>query len=280
VVLVRFAIGGLKVWDEESGELHRQLVGAGDVHVSALATFLSPDGQQPRLVAGSNDGQLHVYDPEAGSVLHRLEGNSSEITNLACIASSSAAPHHPRLVSASCDNTATVWDGETGEWLADLGGHRGKVTDVAAWTEHTEGHDRIATCDLGSKVVVWGGEAFTPLRAFGCSSPWRLLAFKSAGGAHRLLVALASLEAGGPNVQVFDPEEGRLLHDSIPRDYYSPQDVHLFESSQGRHLLATKGKHIYHPRHPGITYRTFIDVWDPGEAPPRASLVRGAHKHG
>jgi hypothetical protein len=41
------------VWDEESGELHRELKGFGSWAVTALATFLSPDGQQPRLVAGS-----------------------------------------------------------------------------------------------------------------------------------------------------------------------------------------------------------------------------------
>jgi WD40 repeat protein len=106
------------VWDEESGVLHRELQGF-DHHFTVLASFLSRDGQQPRLVAGSGRGHLRVYDPDAGSVLHRLEGHTDIVADLACIASSSAAPHHPRLVSVSWDGTAKVWDGETGEMLAD-----------------------------------------------------------------------------------------------------------------------------------------------------------------
>jgi WD40 repeat protein len=101
--------------------LHRELEGFEGEPVMGLATFLSADGQQPRLVAKAGSGQLRVYDPEAGSVLHRLEGHTNRIADLACIASSSAAPHHPRLVSASDDGIAKVWDGETGEMLADLG---------------------------------------------------------------------------------------------------------------------------------------------------------------
>jgi WD40 repeat protein len=88
-------------------------------------------------VAGSKLGRLRVYDPEAGSVLHRLNGHACEIMALACIASSSAAPHHPRLVSASLDGTAKVWDGETGEMLADLEGHMGPVTSLAVWKQYT-----------------------------------------------------------------------------------------------------------------------------------------------
>jgi WD40 repeat protein len=103
------------VWDEESGEPHRELEGFEEEPVMGLACFLSPDGQQPRLVAGSSVGRLRVYDPEAGAILHRLESHASAITDLACIASSSAAPHHPRLVSVCSDGTANVWDGETGE---------------------------------------------------------------------------------------------------------------------------------------------------------------------
>jgi WD40 repeat protein len=113
--------------------------------ITAVASFLSADGQQPRLVAGSNGGQLRVYDPEAGSVLHRLEGHTRVIIDLVCIASSSLAPHHPRLVSASWDGTVKVWDGKTGEMLADLRGHKGQVWYLAAWKEHTGGHDRIGT---------------------------------------------------------------------------------------------------------------------------------------
>jgi WD40 repeat protein len=146
------------VWDEESGELHRELEieGFGGSAVSNMVCFVSPDGQQPRLVQASYRDKVRVYDPEAGSLLHHLDSHDGMITALACIASSSAAPHHPRLVSASEDYAAKVWDGETGEMLAELGAHLGGVNSVAVWKEHTGGHDRIATCAVSGATSCQG----------------------------------------------------------------------------------------------------------------------------
>jgi WD40 repeat protein len=270
--LVRDSDGGLRVWDAESGVLHRQLEGFRDRSVTALATFLSAEGQQPRLVVGSDGGQLRVYDPEAGSVLHRLRGHAGGTTALTCIASSSAAPHHPRLVSAGLDGTARVWDGQTGEMLGELRGRDGGVVSVAAWGGHE--HDRIATA--GSfNIKVWDGEAWTLLHDLDCGPCRRLLAFKSAEGPARLLVASEDRKV----IQVWDPEEGRLLHDGINRGC-PLKDWHLFESAQGRHLLAIAGSGIDHPRHPGDTERAFLDVWDLGEAPAAEGQMRPAHHLG
>jgi WD40 repeat protein len=228
------------VWDEESGELHRELEGLEGHDVEALATFLSPDGQQVRLVAGSGRGHLKVYDPDAGSVLHDLEGHADIITGLACTASSSAAPHHPRLVSASLDGTAKVWDGETGERLADLRGHQGSVFSVAVWKEHTGGRDRIATASRGRTVKIWDGEAFTLLHDLDCGASSHVLALDSAEGPTRL--------------QVWGSEEGRLLHEGINLDRPFT-DCHLFESAEGRQLLAVTGSGVHHRRQPGDTRR-------------------------
>jgi WD40 repeat protein len=268
------------VWDEESGQLHRELQGIQGFSVSALASFLSPDGQQIRVVAGSYGGHLRVYDPEAGSALHHLHGHTCDINDVACIVSSSAAPHHPRLVSATWDGRVKVWDGETGEWLADLPGHGAGVRSLSVWKEHTrEGeHDRIATACYDGHVRVWDGGALTLLHDLDCGGPCQhVLAFKSAEGPARLLVALAD----GGGLQVWDPEEGRLLHDGINRGC-PLDDLHLLESTQGRHLLAIVGRGKYHPRHPGDTDRCFLDVWDLGEAPAAAAEghMRPAHHLG
>jgi WD40 repeat protein len=274
-VCLRNAIGGLKVWDEETGVLHRELEGPGS-SVSVLATFLSADGQQARLVVGKG-ARLRVYDPEAGLVLRHIDGHTSHIAALAFIESSSAAPHHPGLVSTSWDGTAKVWDGETGEMLGDLEGHRtGLEVSVAVWKEHHGGHDRIATASRDGRVKVWDGEAFTLLHDITCDSPvGRVMAFKSAGGQYRLLVA----PEGFGGLQVWDPEERRLLYDGINRGCPFG-DWHLFESAGGRQLLAITGDGIRHPRHPGDEQRAFLDVWDLGEAPPRANPLRAAHHLG
>jgi WD40 repeat protein len=277
LLLVRGNKGQLQVWDEESGELHREFQGFTEATIGSLTFFLSPDGQQPRLVAGSRFGQLRIYDPETGSVLQSLRGHTGMMTDLACIASPSAAPHHPRVVSGSDAGTAKVWDGETGERLADLR-NEVPVSSVAVWKEHTGGHDRIATTGGDGRIKVWDGEALTLLHDLDCaggSASRRIRAFTSAEGPARLLVALAA-DLG---VQVWDPEEGRLLHDGINRRC-PMEDCHLFESAQGRYLLAIVGSGARHARHPGDTYRPFLDVWDLGEAPAATGHMRGAHKQG
>jgi WD40 repeat protein len=263
------------VWDEESGELHRELEDFGGYMVTALGCFLWADGQQPRLVAGSGRGHVRVYDPEAGLVLHRLDGHDDTIAGLACIASSSAAPHHPRLVSTCYDGAVQLCDGETGGLLADLRGHEGWVSSVAAWKEHGGMNDRIATAGHDGRVIVWDGETFAVLHDLDCGCPLgHILAFKSAEGPHRLPVMLE-----GRGVQVWDPEEGRLLHDGINQGSRF-NHWHLFESAHGRHLLAIVGRGEQNPRDPGGNETVVLGVWDLGEAPAREAHVRGAHKHG
>jgi hypothetical protein len=240
----------------ESGALHRELEGFGGFHVSALATFVSPDGHQPRLVAGAIVKQLRIYDPEAGSVLHHLDGHTDSIADLACIASSSDAPHHPRLVSAFY-RTAKVWDGETGGRLADLLVPGGPVRSVAVWGEHTGGHDRIAVAGYDGHIKVWDGETFTLLHDLDCGGGIaRLLPFETAEGPARLMVSPQEAHRG---LQVWDPEQGRLLHDGI--NHGCPlNNCHLLESAQGRHLLAIAGSGLNHTRHPGGTVRSFLST--------------------
>jgi hypothetical protein len=127
------------------------------------------------------------------------------------------------------------------------------------------------------KVRVWDGEALTLLHDLhtGASTINRLWAFKSAEGPTRLLVGLDR----GRGLQVWDPEEGRLLHDDINLAFPT-RICHLLESAQGRHLLAMTGSGFNHPRHPGDTLRDFLDVWDLGEAPAGERPLRAAHKHG
>jgi WD40 repeat protein len=62
----------------------------------------SPDGR--RIVSGSDDDTLKVWDAETGQEMLTLEGHSDWVRSV------SFSPDGRRIVSGSDDNTLKVWD--------------------------------------------------------------------------------------------------------------------------------------------------------------------------
>ena len=79
-----------------------------------------PDGR--RVVSGSNDNTLKVWDVATGECVATLEGHSGyEVFGVAVF------PDGRRVVSASDDDTLKVWDVATGKCVATLEGRSGSV---------------------------------------------------------------------------------------------------------------------------------------------------------
>jgi WD40 repeat protein len=79
-------------------------------HANAVsAVALTPDGR--RVVSGSWDNTLRVWDLEKGETIRTLQGHSSAVTAVAL------TPDGCRVVSGSWDNTLQVWDLGTGQTL-------------------------------------------------------------------------------------------------------------------------------------------------------------------
>jgi WD40 repeat protein len=81
------------------GALIRTLIGHTDI-ITVLA--LLPDGR--RLISGSEDCTLRVWDLESGKTLQMLEGHKSAISALG------VTPDGLRVVSGSLNGTVRVWD--------------------------------------------------------------------------------------------------------------------------------------------------------------------------
>jgi WD40 repeat protein len=79
----------------------------------------SPDGK--RLVSGSYDSTLKVWDADKGTETLSLKGHTLPIS---CVLYS---PDGKRIVSGSEDRTLKVWDADTGQDLLTLKGHPGAV---------------------------------------------------------------------------------------------------------------------------------------------------------
>lgn len=80
-----------------------------DDHTFFIAAF-SPDGT--RIVGGSSDGTLHVWDAHTGARIHTaLDGHAKRVTAIAF------SPDGKRIVSASQDTSTYLWDAASGVQL-------------------------------------------------------------------------------------------------------------------------------------------------------------------
>ena len=109
--------------------LRRSLTGPGAELMRLLghegrvrSVGFSPDGA--RLVSGSGDNTLRLWDAASGALLASLRGHEADVNSV------SFSPDGARLVSGSYDGTLRLWDAASGALLASLRGHDDYVFSV------------------------------------------------------------------------------------------------------------------------------------------------------
>ena len=103
----------------------------------------SPDGQ--RLLSGSWDTSLKVWDAASGECLLTLSGHASSVE--ACAWS----PDSQRLLSGSWDTSLKVWDAASGECLLTLSSHTSSV-EACAWSPDGQ---RLLSSSIDSSLRMW-----------------------------------------------------------------------------------------------------------------------------
>jgi len=145
----------VKIWDAESGAELRTLSGHSDsVNTVAVSTpinnnfcqLVSGDGR--KVVSGSDDGTVKIWDMESGAELHNLSGHSD--ASLRAVVSADG-----RKVVSSNVETMKIWDTESGAELCTLFGHSSYVTTVAASADGTK---VVSGSDDGT-VKIWDAES-------------------------------------------------------------------------------------------------------------------------
>ena len=99
-----------------------------------------PDG---RVVSGSSDNTLRVWDTDTGQCLQTLEGHTELVSCVAVLSDG-------RVVSGSFDHTLKVWDPATGQCLQTLEGHSKPVDCVATLSD-----GQVVSGSRDSTLRVW-----------------------------------------------------------------------------------------------------------------------------
>lgn len=112
-----------------------------------ISQFLgfSPDGK--RIISGSHDQTIRVWDAQTGAVIAGpFKGHSDWVTSVGF------SPDGKHIVSGSDDQTIRIWNVETGEVVAvPLQGHDGSVSSV----EFSPDGRRVASSSQDKTIRVW-----------------------------------------------------------------------------------------------------------------------------
>ncbi|WP_026073177.1 NACHT domain-containing protein [Nodosilinea nodulosa] len=136
----------VRIWDVATGKISQTLSGHTD-WVRGLAydprtganrsAGQSPTGQ--RLVTGSHDHTLCLWDVATGQRLHHLDRHTDRVRAVAF------SPCGHLVASSGEDDLVCLWDAATGQLLHALEGHQGDVMTVAFAPQHFAGslHQQI-----------------------------------------------------------------------------------------------------------------------------------------
>ena len=190
--------GTATIWDVAGGRRPRTIHGGvrtppdySDYYVAGTEVAVTPDGQ--RLVTGSSDGTVKVWDLHSGRPLLTLQEQGHRVT---CVAVTADGRW---VVIGSDDGTVRVWDTAShGEPLL-LEGHIGPINSVAVYSD-------------GRRLVTGGGDGTARLWELPGGRP--LLTVQGWNGYLRSAIVTPDgrrLVAGhGPGeVKVWDTADGR-----------------------------------------------------------------------
>ncbi|KIJ12411.1 hypothetical protein PAXINDRAFT_171219, partial [Paxillus involutus ATCC 200175] len=175
---------------------------------------------ESKLVSGSSDGTLCVWDRKMGAV-QVLSGHTDRVCDV------DVSWDGKMIVSGSMDKTVRIWDGESGETMRVFEGHEHWVRSV----EFSRDSSRVVSGSDDGIVQVWSVEtgelAFEPIK---CCVDVYCVRYSPSGD---------RIASGGHSVHVWDAETGSGIL-SIRNSFKGITS--LVWTADGTHLIGVGGR--------------------------------------
>jgi WD40 repeat protein len=140
-VLTRFAAGGLRIWDADSGDCLVTLADGGSNPIGCQAW--SPDGG--RILCGFGDGTVKILNADSGDCLLSFSGGTGAASSCAW------SPDGHRVLSTSYAYALKVWDADSGRCLLTQSGAPGSAFGCA-WSGDGR---RVSACSGDGSVRIF-----------------------------------------------------------------------------------------------------------------------------
>jgi WD40 repeat protein len=198
----------IKVWDADTGAVVQTLTSRLDEENDFVNVALSADGK--RVVSGSLNQTLKVWDADSGQETLSLWGHTAEVTGVAINADGKL------IVSGSADQTVKVWDPDTGHRVLPLYTHENNVTSLAI----SAGGKRIASGSVDGTVKVWNVDQSQEVQILNFDTEIVRSVAISADG-KRIATAFGKSDVNGGGVdtpgksgaiRVWDADTGEVIH--------------------------------------------------------------------
>ena len=193
-------------------------------HTDDVASLdLHPDNK--RMVTGSTDKTLRLWDLASGAELRRYEGHEGPINKVAF------SPEGKYIASVSEDKTVRLWDTESGALLHTMTGHDGIINSAIF---SPDGRFIVTTC-LDNTVRWWDVQSGVEVRRVDLPIATLGESFSPDGG----LLAVGADRV----VYLFDGITGNLLREI--KGVGGDVDSLAFTHDQKRLLLGTRDAFVY-----------------------------------
>lgn len=148
----------------EGVEDTRRWVLLSSLHPSSFTLLPLQEFGKYRLLTGSDDGLVLLWDVAGGDIVQWLDGR------LASVLAVSFSPDGRWALSGSVDDTAVLWELGSGEIGQRLSGHKGDVSGVAFTPDGKRAVTSEDTAAAPSDLMVWDLASGDMLRRFGSSA--------------------------------------------------------------------------------------------------------------